>query len=99
LGDQRSLQPLGSSQPAVQFELHIIMTETDKMLAGGAPVDLLRRGEAERVADLLLSLGLGLLPFRLLQYAGGGFPGSPIVFDARTDLDSALSGQFVDNPP
>lgn len=48
-------------------ELHLRMTETDKMLAGEALVDLLRRGEAERVADLLLSLGLGLPRFRLLQ--------------------------------
>jgi hypothetical protein len=35
------------------------MTEPDERLGGEPPVDLLRRGEAERVADLLLSAGLG----------------------------------------
>jgi len=36
------------------------MTEPDERLVGGAPIELLRRGEAERGADLLLSAGLGL---------------------------------------
>jgi len=36
-------------------------------LVGEASVELLRRREAERVADLLLSAGLGLPRFHLLQ--------------------------------
>lgn len=40
-------------------ELHFFMTEPDERLSGEPPVDLLRKGEAERVADLLLSAGLG----------------------------------------
>ncbi len=40
-------------------ELHFFMTEPDERLGGEPPVDLLRRGEAERVADLLFSAGLG----------------------------------------
>ena len=42
-------------------ELHFFMTEPDERLGGEPPVDLLRRGEAERVAELLLSAGLGPL--------------------------------------
>ena len=40
-------------------ELHFFMTEPDERLGGEPPVELLRRGEAERVVDLLLSAGLG----------------------------------------
>ena len=40
-------------------ELHFFMTEPDERLDGESPVDLLRRGEAERVAKVLLSAGLG----------------------------------------
>ncbi len=40
-------------------ELHFFMTEPDERLGGEPPVALLRRGEAERVVDLLLSAGLG----------------------------------------
>lgn len=40
-------------------ELHFFMTEPDERLGGEPPVDLLRRGETERVVDLLLSAGLG----------------------------------------
>ena len=40
-------------------ELHFFMTEPDERLGGAPPLELLRRGEAERVADLLLSAGLG----------------------------------------
>lgn len=40
-------------------ELHFFMAEPDERLGGEAPVELLRRGEAGRVADLLLSAGLG----------------------------------------
>lgn len=40
-------------------ELHFFMTEPDERLGGEPPVDLLRSGGAERVADLLLSAGLG----------------------------------------
>lgn len=40
-------------------ELHFFMTEPDERLGGEPPVELLRRGETERVADLLLSAGLG----------------------------------------
>src|SRR5918998_1244632 len=36
-------------------ELHFFMTEPDERLGGNPPLDLLRRGEAGRVADLLLS--------------------------------------------
>ena len=39
-------------------ELHFFVTEPDERLGGDRPVELLRRGEAERVADLLLSAGL-----------------------------------------
>jgi hypothetical protein len=40
-------------------ELHFFMTESDERLGGEAPLDLLRKGGTERVADLLLSAGLG----------------------------------------
>lgn len=40
-------------------ELHFFMTEPDERLGGTLPLDLLRRGEAKRVADLLRSAGLG----------------------------------------
>jgi hypothetical protein len=40
-------------------ELHFFMTEPDERLGGEPPVELLRRGEAERVVDLLLSAGVG----------------------------------------
>src|SRR5215211_3686813 len=40
-------------------ELHFFMTEPDERLGGERPVEPLRRGEAEKVADLLLSAGLG----------------------------------------
>ena len=40
-------------------ELHFFMTESDERLGGDPPIDLLRRGEARHVADLLLSAGLG----------------------------------------
>lgn len=40
-------------------ELHFFMTEPDERLGGDPPIDLLRSGEAGRVADLLLSAGLG----------------------------------------
>ncbi len=40
-------------------ELHFFVTEPDERLGGALPLDLLRRGEAKRVADLLLSAGLG----------------------------------------
>ena len=40
-------------------ELHFFVTEPDERLGGERPVELLRRGEAEKVADLLLSAGLG----------------------------------------
>ncbi len=40
-------------------ELHFFMTELDERLSGEPPVELLRRGETERVTDLLLSAGLG----------------------------------------
>jgi hypothetical protein len=40
-------------------ELHFFVTEPDERLGGEPPVELLRRGEAKRVADLLLSAGLG----------------------------------------
>ena len=40
-------------------ELHFFMTEPDERLGGEPPVELLRRGDAERVTDLLLSAGLG----------------------------------------
>ncbi len=40
-------------------ELHFFVTEPDERLGEAPPLDLLRRGEVERVADLLLSAGLG----------------------------------------
>lgn len=40
-------------------ELHFFMTEPDERLGGELPVVLLRKGEIERVVDLLLSAGLG----------------------------------------
>jgi hypothetical protein len=40
-------------------ELHFFMTEPDERLGEELPVDLLRRGEIDRVSDLLLSAGLG----------------------------------------
>ena len=40
-------------------ELHFFMTEPDERLDGALPLDLLRRRDAKRVADLLLSAGLG----------------------------------------
>ena len=42
-------------------ELHFFVTEPDERLGGALPLDLLRRGEAKRVAGLLLSAGLGPL--------------------------------------
>lgn len=41
-------------------EPRFFITGPDERLVGGAPVELPRRGEAERVADLLLSAGLEL---------------------------------------
>ena len=40
-------------------EIHFFMTEPDERLGGDIPLDLLRRGEVKRVADLPLSAGLG----------------------------------------
>lgn len=40
-------------------ELHFFVTEPDERLGGDPPLDLLRRGEAQMVADLLLSAGQG----------------------------------------
>lgn len=40
-------------------ELHFFMTEPDERVGGEPPVELLRRGEVEKVVDLLLSAGLG----------------------------------------
>ena len=40
-------------------QLHFFMTEPDERAGGEPPVDLLRRGEAERVVELVLSAGLG----------------------------------------
>ena len=48
-------------------EPHLFMTEPNERLGGEAPVELPRRGEAGRVVDLLLSAGLGIPRFRLLQ--------------------------------
>ena len=53
------------------------------------------RGEASRAADLLLLVAPSLPRITLFQQTKGGFPGSPVVFDAPTDLDPALSGQLV----
>jgi len=39
--------------------LHFFMTEPDERIDGERPVELLRKGEAERVAELLLSAGMG----------------------------------------
>ncbi|MBA2715236.1 MAG: hypothetical protein H0U55_17015 [Rubrobacteraceae bacterium] len=36
---------------------HFFVAEPDERLGGEPPVELLRRGEAEKVADLLLSAG------------------------------------------
>jgi hypothetical protein len=40
-------------------QLYFFMTEPDERAGGEPPVDLLRRGEAERVVELVLSAGLG----------------------------------------
>lgn len=39
--------------------LHFFMTEPDERIGGVRPVELLRKGEAERIVELLFSAGLG----------------------------------------
>ena len=63
LGDARQEDyPISAAREAGMGaqELHFFMTEPDERLGGEPPVELLRRGEVERVADLLLSAGQGL---------------------------------------